>query len=283
MSTDNHRISVIIPTSGRATLAHCRAALTRQTRAPDEVIVVVDHQRHGAAWARNEGLRQATGDLIAFTDDDCVPPPNWLEQLTEAIDRHDAAGVGGTYQETDPFLHEVRQRRGLPDIEQCDTTGLVGTGGNVMYRWGWLATLAARDGFFFDPTLTQVGEDVELAWRVRRLGGRLVFVPNKVVHLRRMTPLSYLRLQFARGTGIARLYKLQRTIQSGIALQESLIWGESHVPVIVRWLRAAWLKVAGPFDVASFQRKSHFLLFWLGEKIQGAGFLWGLWRMRAHA
>jgi hypothetical protein len=58
-----------------------------------------------------------------------VPPADWLERLIRPIDDHDAAGVGGTYQETDPLLDKVRQRRKLPEIGQVDTVGLVVTDG----------------------------------------------------------------------------------------------------------------------------------------------------------
>ena len=74
MAHDHHKVSVIIPTLGRETLAQCQKALAEQTRLPDEVIVVTDHHRRGVAWARNEGIARASGDLIAFTDDDAVPP-----------------------------------------------------------------------------------------------------------------------------------------------------------------------------------------------------------------
>src|SRR5439155_11500090 len=114
-------------------LAQCQAALRAQTRAPDEIIPVLDHGRRGASWARNEGLRQARGDLVAFTDDDCIPPPGWLAALIGAIDAHQAAGAGGSMIESDPLLQAVRQRRGhlLPPV---------GNGANIMYRRSWLDT-----------------------------------------------------------------------------------------------------------------------------------------------
>jgi glycosyltransferase involved in cell wall biosynthesis len=99
---DGHIVSVIIPTIGRESIARTREALEQQTRRPDEMIEVVDNDRRGTSWARNEGIRRAKGDLIAFTDDDCVPPADWIERLINAIDAHGAAGAGGTYEETDP-------------------------------------------------------------------------------------------------------------------------------------------------------------------------------------
>jgi len=80
MGNDRHIVSVVVPTMGRDTITFCREALAGQTRVPDEVIIVMDKDRRGPSWARNEGIRRSRGDLIAFTDDDCIPPPNWLER-----------------------------------------------------------------------------------------------------------------------------------------------------------------------------------------------------------
>lgn len=61
--------------------------------------------------------------MIAFTDDDCIPPRDWLERLIGAIDRHDAAAAGGTFDETDPLLRAKHRRRGFPETERVDMEG----------------------------------------------------------------------------------------------------------------------------------------------------------------
>ena len=78
---DKHVVSVVIPTVKRNSLRRCLEALKKQNRLPDEVIVIEDKKRLGPSWARNKGIMKAKGDLIAFTDDDCVPPKDWLERL----------------------------------------------------------------------------------------------------------------------------------------------------------------------------------------------------------
>ncbi len=268
-------VSLIIPTTDRETLGLCQAAIERQTRPPDEVIIIADKERHGPAWARNQGLKQANGDLIAFTDDDCIPPENWLEQLIQAIDQHDAAGAGGTLAETDPLLHDQRRRLGFPEREEVDAIGWVGDGGNVMYTRAWLDFLVERDGYMFNESF-KIAQDAELAWRLRVSGAKLVFVPNKVTHLRRVTPLKYFLHQFNRGIGIANLFRIQRSSETPITQQPSLIWGHGRSGKEAKWLKVFWCKVIGPFDATHFGKKRHFWLFWLGEKFQGAGFLWGL-------
>ena len=278
MPADQHKISVVIPTVGRETLALCRAALAKQTRPPDEVFVIVDRDRRGAAWARNEGIRQATGDLIALADDDGIPPPDWLERLVAALDRHAAAVAGGTFQETDPLLDAIRRRHSLPTVEQLDPGGLVGNTGNILFRRDCLMRCEREDGYVFNPLFTGAGEDWELIWRLRKRGAKMVYVPNPVTHLRRATGLQHLRHAFQRGAAIAMLFRVMRADSSGIVPQDSLLWGESGKKTKPRWLKALWLKSLGPFEWHQFRCKRHFWLFWLGEKCQAAGFFWEMCR-----
>lgn len=62
-----------------------------------EGISVISHERNrGLAAARCTGLEQARSRWVAFTDDDCLPAPDWAEQLCSLADRHpDAFAVGG--------------------------------------------------------------------------------------------------------------------------------------------------------------------------------------------
>ena len=278
MPADQHTVSVVIPTLGRETLAQCQAALAKQTRQPNEVIVVIDHDRRGAAWGRNEGITRATGDLVAFADDDGIPPPDWLERLIAALDRHDAAVAGGTFQETDPLLDAIRRRNPLPAVEQIDQGGLVGNSGNILFKRAWLKACEQEDGYVFNPSFDGPGEDWELIWRLRKRGATMVYVPNPLTHLRKVRPGQYLRHVFHRGTGIAKLFRVMRADASGVVPQDSLLWGQAGKKAHPRWLRAVWEKLLGPFAWGQFHSKRHFWLFWIGEKCQAAGFLWELFR-----
>ncbi len=283
LSVDSHVISVVIPALDRNSLAHCLEALSQQTRPPDEVVVVHDTERRGHSWACNEGIGRAQGDLIAFTDDDCVPPPEWLASLARALDDHDAVGAGGTLAETDPLLREIRlrRRRSRPETVQIDPGGLVGVSGNVIYRRRWLEMCAERDGYVFNETFPSAGEDWELAWRLRLYGATLVWVPISVPHLHRVTPWSHCRRQFRKGMGIACLARAHRARGAVTAAQPSLLWGGPEGYQRPRWLSAFWHKAIGPFCLRSFSTPRHFWWFWLGEKFKGAGYLWGEMRLAA--
>jgi glycosyltransferase involved in cell wall biosynthesis len=114
------RVSVVVPTYQRADdLEMCLRALAAQTRPPDEVVVVhrpddaeadaccrsyehrlpvraVQVREPGQVAALNAGLDAATGSVVAFTDDDCRPAPEWVERMAAWFASDERIGaVGG--------------------------------------------------------------------------------------------------------------------------------------------------------------------------------------------
>jgi GT2 family glycosyltransferase len=120
-AADEQRIAVVVPTYRRpAELARCLDAIARQRRGADQIIIVVREgdeatrsvlqaadphgrrltvvvvQAGGVVAALNAGLAAAEAGIIAFTDDDAAPRPDWLRQIAArfAADLH-LGGVGG--------------------------------------------------------------------------------------------------------------------------------------------------------------------------------------------
>ena len=120
-ATDAVAVTVVVPTYRRPRqLQECLEALAAQRlEEPWDVVVVDDgspgppdpgveslvaargwrlvrQANAGPSAARNRGVREARGEFIAFTDDDCLPEPAWLETLLRAARNRQNALVGGT-------------------------------------------------------------------------------------------------------------------------------------------------------------------------------------------
>ena len=173
----------------------------------------------------------------------------------------------------------MRLRKNYPKKEQIDTGVLVGNGGNVMYRKSWLKKLLKQDGYISNEKI-KYSQDIELVYRLKGLRAKLVYVPVKMLHLRRTKPLKHLVHQFQRGIGIADLYYFLKSHNKKIQAGKSLVWSKSGATKKANWLKAFWYKGIGPFGIKGFERKKDFLVFWLGEKAQTLGFVLGLIRKK---
>ena len=225
--------SVVIPTYNRMdTLRLTLAAVTNQQYPDYEVIVVDDGssdstsntvrrefpfvrmlcQAHaGPAAARNRGLQEARGDVMAFTDDDCLVLPEWLSRLADGLHRHpEAVGVGGPLLAPGPLrqtnilaryeAHVVRVIYGARDREivagfDCPAGGT----NNMAYRRPALQAIGGFDeGFPYAG-----GEDADLKWRLAQTGARFLYLPVVTTHLQPYTWPAFRRQQFTRGKGRA--------------------------------------------------------------------------------
>lgn len=194
------QVSVIIPHySDLKSLDLCLAALERQTYSrSDFEIVVADNtspeglaavarvvsdrarlivvQEKGAGPARNGGVAAACGKILAFTDSDCQPEPEWLTEGICALKTYDFVGGRVRVQVGDPramTATEAFERVFAFDFETYITRkGFTGSGNLFCSR-----ALFDKVGGFSKG----VSEDVEWSHRARAAGYRLGYAPLAIL------------------------------------------------------------------------------------------------------
>jgi GT2 family glycosyltransferase len=130
-----------------------------------------------AAVQRNTGWREARSALIAFTDDDCRPEPDWLEKLLAVARAHPGAIVQGATR-PDPFEAEIMKwAPRARSIEEPDPPGPHAQTCNILYPRSCLEAVGG-----FDESIRTAGEDLDLAARVRARGAAYVGAPDAVVY-----------------------------------------------------------------------------------------------------
>jgi GT2 family glycosyltransferase len=211
---------VLCSFNGERTIADCLDGLARLDYPDYEVIVVDDGStdrtaeiaagydvrlirttNQGLSAARNVGLRNARGDVVAYIDDDARPDRDWLRHLSWALLTSSHAGVGGPNiaPRDDGYVADlVALAPGGPiHVLRSDDEAEHIPGCNFAFRAESLRRVGG-----FDETYRVAGDDVDLCWRLQQHGMTLGFSPGAVVwHRRRGSVGAYLRQQ--RGYGRA--------------------------------------------------------------------------------
>jgi GT2 family glycosyltransferase len=219
------RVSVVVCTyNGGATLDQCLRSL-RELDYPDHEVIVVDdgstddtpailarfpvvravrQANTGLSAARNVGLGEATGDIVAYTDSDCFADADWLTHLVYQLERSGAAAVGGPNltPEDGRLAACVAAAPGQPThVLESDQEAEHVPGCNMAFRRD---ALLAINGF--DPQYRKAGDDVDVCWRLQQAGYWITFAPGAFVwHHRRQNPRAYLRQQAGYGEAEALL------------------------------------------------------------------------------
>ncbi len=221
------QVSVVVCAyNAERTMAACLASLER-LRYPDyEVIVVNDgstdrtleiaerfsycriisQPNKGLSVARNVGAEAATGEIVAYTDSDCVADPDWLSYMVATMERRGLAACGGPNfppPEDSLVPAAVAVSPGGPThVLLTDDTAEHIAGCNMAFRREALLKLGG-----FDPIYRAAGDDVDLCWRLQDAGYTIGFSPAATVwHYRRNTVKAYLGQQRGYGKAEALVY-----------------------------------------------------------------------------
>ncbi len=169
-------------------------------------LVIISQENRGLSVARNVGAEAATGEIVAYTDSDCVPDPDWLAFLVYKFVRNGFVAVGGpNFPPPEPSLvpAAVAVSPGGPmHVLLDDEVAEHIPGCNMAFT---RKALLEVNGF--DPAYTAAGDDVDFCWRLQNRGYTIGFSAAATVwHYRRNTVKAYLRQQMGYGNAEALLY-----------------------------------------------------------------------------
>ena len=219
-------------------------------RHPQARLLSIPHG--GLSTARNEGLRAATGDIVAYLDSDAYPSRSWARYLVLGLEEGRLGGVGGPNLPPAgdaPTAHCVSRAPGGPShVLLSDDRAEHVPGCNMAFRRDVLAEVGG-----FDPAFVTAGDDVDVCWRIVERGWDIGFHPGAFVwHHPRATTASYLRQQLGYGRSEALLASRHpdRFARTGSALWRGSIYGPSR-HFSPRFTRQRVYR--GPFGAASYQ------------------------------
>jgi glycosyltransferase involved in cell wall biosynthesis len=212
---DNPLVSVVVATYNRSNLLEkCLLSILDQTYPHDlfEVTIVDDgssddtrevvqnlaktveypkihylyQQNSGPGAARNMGINNSKGEIIAFIDDDAVASKDWLENALPYFTKESVAGVEG--------IIYVRDSQNIPFLG--DGSGKKYATGNIFYRSFVLKQIGGFDPNFYDGF--HFREDSDLAFSIIEKGYEIVFAKNVIVIHPKIEPSFSAMLKFAK-------------------------------------------------------------------------------------
>lgn len=230
------RISVVVPAFNcEKTIAPCIESILAQSHPVAEIIIVDDgsldktadivrsyknviyvHQSNaGPASARNLGESKATGDLVFFTDSDCLADKDWITRSVAHFDKDGVAVVSGSYGISNPqfrlarCVHQeilFRHERLMPHYPKSFGS----------FNFGIKKEIFRQIGRFDETYRRASGEDNDLSYKVLKHGYKIYFDPSsKVNHYHPTRVVKYLKEQFRHGFWRVKMYQTHPQMAKG--------------------------------------------------------------------
>lgn len=168
-------------------------------------VKLISTANRGLSSARNTGMYNASGDIIAYIDDDAYPDSHWLHYLAYAYMNSSHAAMGGPNiipDEDGPIATCVANAPGGPvHVLETDEIAEHVPGCNFSVKRDVLLKIGG-----FDPIYRAAGDDVDVCWRIQEAGHTIGFHPSALVwHHRRNSLKAYWRQQKGYGKAEALL------------------------------------------------------------------------------
>jgi cellulose synthase/poly-beta-1,6-N-acetylglucosamine synthase-like glycosyltransferase len=232
------KISIVVPCfNAQETIEKCISALLEQDYSEGYEIVMVDdgstddaakiikkckkikyifQKNAGPAKARNNGWKKAAGDIVVFTDSDCVPEKDWLKEMIKPFATNFKIGaVGGAYNKTINSNSLLANLIGEEIKFRYRNIGKY-TDAHGSYSLAVRREVLKKVGGFDESYPVATAEDWDLCYKIIKVGYKIYFnKAAKVGHHHPTSLIKYLKTQFRHGYYRMKLYRDNPSKASG--------------------------------------------------------------------
>jgi cellulose synthase/poly-beta-1,6-N-acetylglucosamine synthase-like glycosyltransferase len=171
-------------------------------------MVYVRHAGSGLGVSQNLAFARASSSIVAVTDDDCVPAPNWLAAIERTFDS--ATSVDAVTGRVLPLGPEMPNRYPVAtrmsnvrvDFERGVMPWEIGSGNNFAVRREWLQRIGGNDEGLGPGSPGKGGVDMDLFFRLLRAGAHIRYEPNSIVYHEQTTRAGRLQRRYPYGHGM---------------------------------------------------------------------------------
>ena len=176
-------------------------------------VKLIIERKEGLNAARNTGMRNSDGEIIAFTDCDCIVPSNWIKKIVENFKDPQVGCVGGSAKgHDDDFISQYADNSIIPLMPFFKKRERLHMIKLFLHHPAGCNMAFSRKAFeevgCFDESIRYGFDDVEFVERVCKAGYKMVLDPNvRVWHKHRSTLKEFLKQNFSYGRGAGVLLK----------------------------------------------------------------------------
>jgi glycosyltransferase involved in cell wall biosynthesis len=204
----------------------------------------------GLSRARNRGVREARGAIIAFTDDDCYAEPDWLQETAFALQFAEVGFCGGQILLFDPAdaavtISWLKTPRTYPPNGFVDAGDIQGA--NMAFRREALESIGGFDPAFGAGS-DYAAEDLDALWACSRLGWHGLYWPRAIVHHHHGRKASEMEAlvrgyMYGRGALVAKTVLTVGHVKTGLREAGFILTRLRHSPL--PWWRKVWWEAQG--------------------------------------
>ncbi len=229
-------------------------------------VALLRQENAGPAAARNAGAKFARGQYIVFTDDDCMPASDWLEQFAIALEHHPDAMIGGhTVNALPQNLYSTASQALIDYIYEyygSTDAGIFFASNNIAMSRSHFLEIGGFDVSF--PLAA--AEDRELCDRWQQYGYPMRYAPKATIqHAHALSLKSFWRQHFGYGRGAFCFHKAKAQRTEKTIRVEPITF---YTDLLTYPLKQE--EVSVPLQVSS--------LFFLSQVATATGFFWEKWR-----